>query len=374
MPYVVTSNELAKFQQSLIGTWQTATDLNEGDKPLSFNVMPLPQVPPPAGRSNAYGGFILKNFAFAETLRFNGTAGKADPPDQQDPGAVAVTAGAPNRSGEYSQIAHALFYEQQVRFVEGPDNGKIVHVENGAWLHLGSAQQVSGPYGPTNVSGQVLPQPPYLTIAKQIAVPHGNSVLALGNIDLNAQASFSKDLSGLQTQTVFLGAPTIPDAFAPYPQPPDISTAPLPDPYATLTTGQNNADYENPNVAWTLNPNQPLQIAVGKIEPTAFMHWRVTTLPLFGGDGVVTNIPFEDRRAKVTDYWADYWLLSKDATASEGGTFDYLLYTQTVLMEMLIERGGSSSAYVFPHVTSSVLKKVDGTPTDARKSGQTQPE
>ncbi len=147
--------------------------------------MPLPQIEPQPKRKppkGKYGGFILKNFAFTERLRFNGTSGKEDPPDLQDEEALAVVAGAPNRGGTYTQFSHALFYEQQVRFAEGPDDGKIVHVENGAWLQLGSTHQNIGPYNPPAkpIKGQVLRQPPYVTIAKQIAVPHGNSVLALG--------------------------------------------------------------------------------------------------------------------------------------------------------------------------------------------------
>ena len=128
--------------------------------------MPLPQIErSPAARTwgaAEYGGFILKNFAFTERIRFNGTAGKDDPPEQQDPEAIAVVAGAPNRGGTYTQFAHAVFYEQQVHFAEGPDKGKLVHIENGAWLHLGSTHQNVGPYNPPAqpIEGRVLRQPP----------------------------------------------------------------------------------------------------------------------------------------------------------------------------------------------------------------------
>lgn len=391
MPYEVKSQELAEFQRRLIGTWENDPALLEGEKPLSFNVMPLPQITPQPGRAKQegateYGGFILKNFSFTEKLRFNGTAGKEDPADQQDPGALAVVAGAPNRGGTYTQFAHAVFYEQQVRFAEGPDTGKIVHIENGAWLQLGSLHQNIGPYNPPaeELSGQRLRQPPYVTIAKQIAVPHGNSVLALGSVDLNDRDQFDPDRTGLKAKTVFPGAPVIPDQFVPYPQPvdspaatvypktDDVATEPFYDPYRATLEADN--DFENPNVAWTLNPNHPLQRALEIIEPKAHMHWRVTTLPLFGGDSVVTNIPFEERKSKVTDYWADYWLLSQDPNAEETGKFDYLLYNQTVLMEMEVSTDGGETyqRYVFPHITSNVVKKVAGTPTEARKETETQ--
>ncbi|MGE5336024.1 MAG: hypothetical protein ACM3JL_01210 [Nitrososphaerota archaeon] len=390
MPYEVKSEDLAEFQQRLIGTWENDPELADDERPLSYNVMPLPQIEPQPGRATQadgpdYGGFILKNFAFTERLRFNGSAGKSDPADQQDPGALAVVAGAPNRAGTYTQFAHAVFYEQQVRFAEGPDNGQIVHVENGAWLQLGSVHQNIGPYNPPaeKVKGQRVRQPPYLTIAKQIAVPHGNSVLALGSIDLDDRDKFDPDKTGLKANTVLPGAPVIPDQFVPYPQPvdspaapvypkaEDIATEPFYDPYKE--TLQANGDFENPNPAWTLNPNYPLQRALEIIKPKAHMHWRVTTLPLFGGDGVVTNIPFEERKSKVTEYWADYWLLSQDETADESRRFDYLLYNQTALMEMECSTDGGETyrRFVFPHITSNVVKKVPGTATEARKATAT---
>jgi hypothetical protein len=380
MPCAVPSNDLALFQCLLIGTWTNDKALTHEGKPLSFNVMPLPQKDPqitrPSNQQNPdYGGFILKNFTFTETIRFNGSAKKGDP-DHQDPEAVAVVAGAPNRGGSYTQFAHAVFYEQQVHFAEGPDKGKIVHIENGAWLHLGSLQQVLGPYDPNNngpyVQGQVLRQPPYITIAKQIAVPHGNSVLALGNVDLYDLNHFSDDNSGIQANTILHGAPVIPDAFVPYPAPADISTAPSEDPYAALLNTPD--DYENPNTAWTLNPNYPLQVALGIIKPKAHIHFRVTTRPVFGGTGVVTNIPFEERKSKVTEYWADYWLLSKDADARKTMNFEYLAYTQTILMEMQISTDGGKTynPYIFPHVTSNTVKKVPGTPTAARDKTKTE--
>lgn len=374
MPYEVASSELAEFQRKLIGTWTNHDDVLLEGKPLSYNVMPLPQFEPqpsrPASPNAKYGGFILKNFPFKETVRFNGSSGRGDPPAEQDPEALAVVAGAPNRGGTYTQISRALFYEQQIRLAEGPENGKIAHVENGAWLHLGSQEQKAGPYGssPGSSSGPTLRQPPYLTIAKQISVPHGNSVLALGRVDLNDQGKFDANLEGAEANTILSGAPSIPDAFVPYPSPADIATDPYFDPYSTELEGQ--GDFENPDPASTLNPNLPLQRAIGIIKPTAYMHWHVTTEPIVGGQGLVTNIPFEQSKADVIDYWADYWLLANDANHE---AFLYLLYNQTALMRMKIstDGGATEQPYVFPHVTCNAVKKVSGNPTEARAATST---
>ena len=396
MPHASKSNDIAMFQCLLIGTWKNDDSLTVDGKPLSYNVMPLPQkdnqVTRPPDGTMKYGGFILKNFTFTETIRFNGSAKDADLPEHTDPQALAVIAGAPNRGGEFTQFAHAVFYDQQVRFAEGPAAGKIVHVENGAWLHLGTRKQLLGPYkldddGPF-VEGQLLRQPAYVTIAKQIAVPHGNSILALGSVDLHDGEKFQPNPSGLESNTIIPGAPVIPDAPVPYPEPVDLSTrvpaspcarrldpmprgvsiSPQTDPYARKLDAVD--DFENPNPKWALNPNFPLQKAISLIKPTAHVHWRVTTEPLPGGEGVVTNIPFEDRKSKVTEYWADYWLLSTDRKHHRSMKFDYLAYSQTILMEMEVSLDGGATfgRYVFPHVTTNTVKKVPGTPTEAREA------
>ena len=393
MPYAGKPSELAEFQCLLIGSWSNEYEkLNKSDRaklfqkrdnktlPLSYNVMPLPQVDEQTPRnisSGKYGGFILKNFAFTETIRFNGAV-KSNDAQHSDPAALAVVAGAPNRGGGYTQFAHAVFYDQQVKFAEGPAEGEIVHVENGAWLHLGSREQHGGPYGKGSPAqnGLALRQPPYITIAKQIAVPHGNSVLALGSVDLYDLDKFNANPDGLGSNTVIPGSPIIPDAPVPYPAPAEITTNPdYQDPYATPLT-QLPKDFENPSPEWTLNPNRPLQLAIAAIEPQAHIHWRVTTNPLFGGDGVVTNIPFEERKSKVTEYWADYWLLqSKETCDDKEYAFDYLAYTQTILMEMEIFVGPPGGSlhdpnnfrkYVFPHVTSNTVRRIGKTPTEGR--------
>jgi hypothetical protein len=249
-------------------------------------------------------------------------------------------------------------------------------------LHLGSREQRAGPYGkrPTAKDGQVLRQPPYVTIAKQIAVPHGNSILALGRVDLYDGDKFNDRLDGIGSNTIIPGAPIIPDAPVPYPAPADITTKPFQDPYPTPLT-QLPDDFENPSPVWTLNPNRPLQLAVEAIEPQAHIHWRVTTNRLFGGDGVVTNIPFEERKSKVTEYWADYWLLqSKETCEKKEYVFDYLAYSQTILMEMEICVGAPGGSvydpdnfrkFVFPHVTTNTVKRIGKTPTEGREETET---
>lgn len=329
MPYAGDLRKFALFQQELIGTWENKTfpgsDEGGPDKPLSYNIMPLPQQATPEAGPLPYPGYILKNFRYFETIRFN----------SQAPDVIPVPATAPNRGGAVNQIAHALFYDQKVSFAEGPQHNKLVHVENGAWLYLDKVPQLPGPYANPEPPAQpdVPPQPADITVAKQISVPHGNSILALGHYDSAPQGP------------VIAGAPIIPGAPPPYPLPHEIETN-------RFTKQLVTPDFENPDVTLTQNANLAVFRAVQIIAPDAYMHWRVTTDQLPHGQGHVTNIPFEERRANVTGYTADYWLLQKS------GRFQYLAYSQTMLMEMKIGVGYHERQFLFAHVTCNTVTRV----------------
>lgn len=345
MPYAASTNQLAEFQQHLIGAWKNenfGTDshghpVGGQDNPLSYNIMPLPERADP-------DGYILKNFKYYELLNFSDT--------------IAVMAEAPNRGGLVSQNCRAIFYEQQVLFAEGPGANKIVHVENGAWLWLPRFVQQPGPY-PANIDQEGvtddLNQPADIEIAKQIAVPHGNSILALGSFDTVPKAGSP---GPCRSNAMIDGRPLIPDAPYPYPAP-AIAVENPPPPMPSLKSNLNiqqrystarssMADYQNPHPELTQCPNRPIQQAVEIIKPDAFMHWSVTTEPLPHGKGTVVNIPFEQRVSDVVGYAADYWLLFK---TTAGKTTKYLAYTQTIVMVLTIK----GEKYRFPHITCNTL-------------------
>ncbi len=316
MPVAAIPHGLNQFQELLLGTWSNQPLPNapngEGgtENPLSYNVMPLPQDPP---------DYILKNFTYHEVVKFE---------NKDD---IALPTTAPNRGGASLQVPTALFYELQVYFADGPGKGNIVHVENGAWLNLVTGEKLVGPYPPPNIPPKKGPgidlndpntQPPTITIAKQMSVPHGNSILALGSF------------CGPQD-----GAPSIPDAPPVLPTPAGLDTSP----YMIKLDQQDN--YQNPLTDYTANTNKPLQAAVELIKPNKYINWNVST----GNQGQTMNIPFEQRAANVTEYTASYWLLSNDG----GASYKYLAYTQTTFLQFTID----GIHYKFPHVDSNVVTK-----------------
>lgn len=346
MPSAAVPGGLATFQNLLIGTWANqalpnATGDHDGSqaKPLSYNIMPLPQQAAEPGESH-YPGFILKNSTIFEVVKFNSRL------------EVAVPATAPNRGYHQSQdnpdaialqVPTALFYQQQVYFADGPGVGTgpgvpnspnpgIVHVENGSWLNLlNGTFDEPGPYAKRLMLDPAPEQPMPPSIAKQMSVPHGNSILATG--------SFSEP--GPIPSAHFPSVDTlIPDTSRIPPQLPDQEIAVYFNPPHDQVD-----DYQNPIPDWCLNPNIPLQIGVGFINPNYFITWHVAT----AADARPTNIPFEEKQARVAAYAATYWLLSNDG----GSTYPWLAYSQNITLELLIK----GTRITFPHWTSNLLTK-----------------
>lgn len=289
----------------LIGTWTNQPLGSSGkggrDKPFSYNVMPLPQADPSSPL-----GYILKNFSYYEELTF-----------------TAIHGSVLNRNGIGAQVAYTLFYEQRVYFAEGPNQDALVHAENGSLLMLGDTLQPLGPYGNAfrpglgnqTVANSVAPTQSF-NLAKQVAVPHGNSILALGSYRAGN------------------GVPFIPPATV-------LPSGDI-DPFAYHW---NNA-VTNPQPDYTLNPNKALTDALAIRAPSDYVTLTVSSA---NGNGAVTNIGFEQRYSNVTRYDFTCWLESFDG----GTSFPQLQYSQSITLQLPI-RGGTAS---FPHVTVNTLTK-----------------
>lgn len=297
--------------QYLLGTWTNknlpGTEQGGPDSPYAYNVMPLPQVDP-----STPSGYILKNSTYYEELTF-----------------TAIHGNAPNRGGTGQQVAYTLFYEQRVYFAEGPNKDALVHAENGSLLYIHDTKQPLGPYGNGDAPGLGMQtvqdsQPPSqaFNLVKQVAVPHGNSILALGNYaDSTHQSS---------------GVPAIP------------AQSPLPD--GVDTTQYTELDtVSNPHPELTANPNQVLVNALEARPCTNYLHLSMSTA---NGKGAVTNIGFEQQHANVSQYVFNYWLEAFD----NSNNYTQLQYTQ--MITLLIPINGDVVS--FPHITANTLTKVSG--------------
>lgn len=275
----------------LIGTWVSTKD-------NGFNVMPIPEATVP-------NGFILKNFSYYEEVTFSAIQGKVV-----------------NRGSKDEQDCYTLFYEQRVFFSDGPQANELVHAENGSWLHLITGPQGQGTLNSTpNIPSPPAPNPippqnPATAIVKQVSVPHGNSILALGSVE------------------TILGAPVIPDVNTLPKNAPECFSAPY---------GANTPS--NPNI----NPNIVLQGALQEIQKQAC----VVRTHIFDVDsdnqGDVANIPYIKQHSDVSRFSNTLWL----EELSDGQLV--MQYSQNISLEFPF---GGGKKYLFPHIVANTLTKI----------------
>ena len=145
MPRAITTGELALFQCLLIGTWKNDEKLTSTAGPLSYNVMPLPQMDPQTGHRTRHQirrlhpeelqpsrkrsastaaprTMILPNIGIPRRWRSS--------PARRT--AAGTTRSSPTPCSTISRSGSPKGRGRRARFV---------HVENGAWLHLGSGKQ-----------------------------------------------------------------------------------------------------------------------------------------------------------------------------------------------------------------------------------------
>lgn len=281
-------NILAKLGPlaGLIGTWVS-------NRTTGFNVMPIPE-------ATAANGFILKNFSYFEEITFSAIEGK-----------VA------NRGGTDEQDSYTLFYEQRVFFSDGPQVNKLVHAENGSWLHLVMAPQLLGQVGTEPMSSPpatspIPPQNPKMAIVKQVSVPHGNSILAMGSVNTMQGAPKIPVVS-----TLPVGAPD--RYFSPYGS--DIST--------------------NPNI----NPNTVLETALLNSPRVLRTHCFTVDSANHGG---IENVPYIKQHMNVSRFTNDLWLEELETGELQ------MQYSQNISLEFIQDK----NKILFPHIVANTLRKL----------------
>ena len=310
----------------LVGTWNSSAST-----PSGYNVMPLPAGNKQMQTPTSSDDWINKNFYYYEEMTFTA------------PGE------APNRGQLFQQGCYGLAYEQRVYFapntagvgglvyqpaVAAANENGLVHYENGLWLHSQFEAQPEGAYGaalpypPIDPgTGQPIPTPtpPANPIVKQVSVPHGNSIMALG------AATYIDGLpthdTGTLSERPFSLDPTIP------------------------------------------NPALVLQVRVDELSKLTGKTFKTTLLSVStdrGTGGSVTNIPFEVGNADVSGYQMDMWIIDIYDSATDTAPSETVLqYLQKIPMTFYINqsptpggKGGEGTQETFYHITANSLSKV----------------
>ena len=249
----------------LLGTWV-------GNK--GFNMVAVPF--PTQGRAP----YTLLVRPYLETLTFS-----------------PIGAKVPNRRAGGIDFVTGVMYEQ--RIVDIATNQPL-HVENGMLLLLDQASKTN-------------------SVARLASVPHGDSVLAIG------------DWGRVE------GAPIFP-------------------PIWSLPSNQDPAHMQQYETAKTgeFNPKRPEATLNNEIVGQHILHTTFINLSTAGGGGIL-NIPFIHKQANAGQFDCNFWIETIADPSNPGHSFQQLQYGQTTTIEFA--DGAKTRRGRWPHISINTLVK-----------------
>ena len=211
---------------------------------------------------------------------------------------VPIGAPVPNRGYPNDLFITGVQYEMRITDAE---TNQPLHLEVGMWLYLPEQQQ---------------------TMARSATVPHGDSLLALGN------------------SQVINGKPTIPSLDVI----PDIGgvKAGYTHPYIRLPP---------PATFLAKNVSQPLQEAIASQNIIETVQLQIST----ANGGGVLNIPFVTAQANTTAFTCSYWI--ETIKTETGDTVQQLQYLQQSNLNFIKQFNTSGNLIMWPHVNLNTLQK-----------------
>lgn len=287
--------------QDLPGTWANLPDLPG----RGWNMIALPF------DSGRFDYRLLLN-QYNETLVFK-----------------TVDKGVPNRGlaesgpgSDEDQFLVVLDYEQSINQIAQEDfpvsgkagaAGAAIHHEPGLWMHMLNRRTRT------------------LDIARLATIPHGNSVLALGNSSQHEGAPQIPPVSGL---------------------PIGVSQS-LSNPY--LEPYKHFDDNLFQGLFTPVNPNALLDAAnqgVDIVKTTRLdVHSKIET-------GGIVNIPFIEKEADAAEMTASFFIQELKEKDENGDPKLRLQYTQTVMLDFFERRDGVEGLIRWPHVSINTMEKV----------------
>ncbi len=238
-----------------------------------------------------------------------------------DPVADALESSRPDRT-DTDQFLVTLDYEQTITQIaaddfpqsgKAGDKGLAIHHEPGLWLFM--TNEVTND----------------LDIARLAAIPHGDSVLALG------------------TSSEFEGAPTIPTVNGlPVGAEQDLETDYLL-PYKHF--------HDNPfqGVFDPVSPNDLLKATNKNVSIVRTTQLRVDTTVETGG---IVNIPFIVKQANAVSMNAHFWIEELEDKDRDGNSKLRLQYSQVVMLDFHPRGDGLPGVIGWPHVSINTLERV----------------
>ena len=220
------------------------------------------------------------------------------------------------------QFVTALDYDQSITQIAQDDfplsglagkPGEAIHHEPGLWLNIINHQ--------TNC----------LDLARLASVPHGDSVLALGNSSVVKGAPMIPDLSGLPEG---VQQDLSSDYLAPYKH---FNDKPF-------------KDLFNPVI-----PNELLKEANKGINIVKTTVLDVDTTRESGG---IQNIPFIVKQANASEMKSTFWIQELAEKDINGDPVLRLQYSQVIFLDFFPRKDGAPGLIRWPHVSINTLQKI----------------
>lgn len=241
----------------------------------------------------------------------------------------------PDTDGDTDQLLTGLDYQQVIKQVESEDspsstlrspNGKGIHHEPGLFLHVMNHR--------TTEDGKEL------KVARLATIPHGDSVLAMGTVE------------------VVNGPPTIPGLDAlPVRVNQDVVNNPYLAPYLHFEQNKffGTVPPSTPGFPgfFSTNANAILQFASGRlgaVKKTTILHFDTK----FGTGGIV-NIPFVVREANATEMEATFWIMELEPENGSDEPRFVMQYSQVVFLDFFPSRDDPTKLIRWPHVSINTM-------------------
>lgn len=270
----------------LLGSWS-------GSK--GWNLVAMPS----AGSKPAdEGDFILLVQPYYEEIKFTPVGG-------------AVR----NRGGDEDQFIGGVQYEL---FVSNLDTDEALHVENGMWLFLPKVVADPGPGAGT---------PPPHAIARSSTIPHGDSVLLLGDhFESKGPPPFGAGVPAASAMPFNVGSPPL--GYT--------------DPYM-----EKGAEFGLDMTDFNLRLKKDLEGQNVTSTSTIVVDSK-------NGGGLL-NIPFIVNRADATRFQTTFWI--ETVKDDSGLSFLQLQYTQITDLGFHHPFGGGDGLIVWPHLNINTVRK-----------------
>lgn len=211
---------------------------------------------------------------------------------------VPIGAPVPNRGYPNDLFITGVHYEMRITDAE---TNQPLHLEVGMWLYLPGQEQ---------------------TIARSATVPHGDSLLALGNA------------------TTLSGAPAIPK----------VTAIPVIKGFKPGYT----EDYMLLPSSIPFRANDVSKVLQDAIARQTISRTDQLDISTANGGGVL-NIPFVTAQANTTAFTCSYWI--ETITTDTGDTVQQLQYLQQSNLNFIKQFDGSGDLIMWPHVNLNTLQK-----------------